>query len=80
MVTDYPTIRDTVLDARNRDNRLRWMDAWARGDTPRDLRTWREQDAACDLHARAASLRSKARAMHDRRFGVLHFRRLRSVK
>ncbi len=67
---EYQTVRDMALAERNHNNWLRWADAWARGDSPRDLRSWQQKDAACDIHARANYLQRIARKLHSARFGA----------
>jgi hypothetical protein len=65
---EFETVRDAALAERNRDNYIRWADAYARGDCPRDRRNWQEQDRAADLHARAHYLRKYARRLHAARY------------
>lgn len=67
MVT-YEVVRDSALADRNRDNYLRWADAWCRCETPPDLRSCFEQEDATLLHARAHALVDYARKLHAARF------------
>lgn len=68
MVTDYPLVRDTALDERNRAGWLRWADAYARDERPRDLRTMAERAEGWRLEARARGLRAYAARLHAARF------------